>query len=321
MRTTYGSNSGNPQAAPPKRHGCKRGCGPTLCGMLNKSQPEISLNDVLRAMRSALNSLSGQPRFSFQELMVATMRELAREGRITESGEDYVGAWQRLRDINPLSFLLIEGYQQILSLGHIVPWPNTPNSPNINWYRATEKGRQWSLNLEPVPEGIDGFLAALNALVPTLDIVIRQYVEEAVVTYNRRAWFATAVMIGAASEKAVYLLIEELLAAVGSASERQAITKVIRERILPKMFEHINKVLIRQRDSKRLPYSVHEGCDNYLLSLFEAIRVQRNEAVHPTIGEVTPESVRLILSVFPSARRKVYDLMEWSRTQAANDSR
>jgi hypothetical protein len=32
-----------------------------------------------------------------------------------------------------------------------------------------------------------------------------------------------------------------------------------------------------------------------------------------TIGEVTPESVRLMLSAYPSACRKVYDLVEGAK--------
>ena len=279
--------------------------------------PEPSLGAVLRAMQRALNQLPPQ-RFPFPDLMMHTLTELAREGLVPrEPDEDYFGAWQRLHNRHPLAFLLVEGYYQLLTLGYIVPWPNPPTLPNMNLYRATEKGRQWSTDLRPVPEDPDGFLAAIDAEIPSVDDVVKQYVSEALVTYNRRAWFATAVMIGAASEKVVYLLIEALLSVVKSASERQAIEKAINGRNLPKMFEHINKVLTHQRQLRNLPYSVSEGAEHHLLSLFDAIRVQRNEAVHPTIGQVMPESVRLTLSAFPAACRKTYDIIEWSGSQAS----
>ena len=77
------------------------------------------------------------------------------------------------------------------------------------------------------------------------------------------------------------------------------------------MFEQINKVLTRHIESGHLPYDIHEGSEHHLMSLFEAIRVQRNEAVHPTVGQVTPATVRLTISAFPSACRKVYDLIDW----------
>jgi hypothetical protein len=281
--------------------------------MPNESQSAITLSSVLGAMRDALGSLTQKGQTSFGELMTGTIRELARVGLTVEVGNDFRGAWQRLGEKHPVSFLLIEGYCQLMTLGYIVPWPSTPNAPNPNWFHTTEKGRQWILSTGPVPEDPDRFIAAMNALVPNLDPVIRQYLVEAVITYSRQAWFAAAVMVGAASEKAIYSLIESLVTVSESASERKAIEKAINERNLTKMFEQISKVLSNQRQSGKLPYSIREGCEHHLLSLFEAIRVQRNEAVHPTIGAVTPESVRLTLSAFPSACRKIYDLIEWTK--------
>ena len=40
----------------------------------------------------------------------------------------------------------------------------------------------------------------LRAHVPTLDEVIGQYILEALTAFNREAYFAAAVMVGAASE-------------------------------------------------------------------------------------------------------------------------
>lgn len=48
--------------------------------------------------------------------------------------------------------------------------------------------------------------------------------------------------------------------------------------------------------------------------------MQRNEAVHPQAGQVTPVTVRLALSAFPTARRKVYDLIEWLQTNKISKS-
>ena len=263
-------------------------------------------------MRDALSSLTQQYQIPFGELMTGTMRELTRVGHTFEAGDDYRAAWIRLGDRHPLTVLLIEGHCQLMTLGYIIPSPNHPNAPNPNWFHRTEKGKQWILSTGPVPEDPDRFIEALNALVPSLDSVIKQYLVEAVVTYNRQAWFASAVMVGAASEKVVYMLVESLLAVTETASERKAIEKAISDRNIPKMFEQVDKVLTKQKELGRLPYTVREGSEHHLLSLFDAIRVQRNEAVHPTIGVVTPESVRLTLSAFPFACRKVYDLIEWA---------
>jgi len=145
--------------------------------------------------------------------------------------------------------------------------------------------------------------------------VIKQYIVEAVVTYNRQAWFASAVMVGAASEKLIYMLADSLLIITGG-SDRRALEKTIKERNLPNLFEQITKVLTGHIRSSHLPYEIHEGSEHHLMSLFQAIRVQRNDAVHPTVGQVIPTTVRLTLSAFPSACRKVYDIIRWCQPGA-----
>jgi hypothetical protein len=210
---------------------------------------------------------------------------------------------------------LTEAYHQLLTLGYIIPLPQNYGKPNWDYLVLTETGKQWTQSASPIPEDSGGFHSAVNALIPTLDPIIKQYLSEAVDTYNRRTWFASAVMIGAASEKLLYMLLDALLLVTGG-KDGKTIEKAIKERNLPNMFEQINKVLALHIDSGALPYDIHEGCQPHLLSLFEAIRVQRNEAVHPTVGVVTSTTVRLTLSAFPSACRKVYDLIEWCQRGA-----
>lgn len=272
--------------------------------------PTFTLGVVLAAMRDALKSLAQEDRISFPDLMTSTVKELARAGLAVERDDNFRHVWERLRDHHPLSFLLIEAHTQLVTFGYLVYWPSTPAPPNPNWFRLTERGKQWVSTSGPALEDSDGFLAALNALIPTLNPVVKQYIVEAVVTYNRQAWFAAAVMVGAASEKVVYMLAEALLVKTGG-TDRRLLEKAIKERGLRSMFEQINKVLAGHIESRDLPYEIHEGCEPHLLSLFEAIRAQRNDAVHPTVGEVMPDTVRLTLSAFPSVCRKAYDLIGW----------
>jgi hypothetical protein len=272
--------------------------------------PVFTLSAVLGAMRDALKSLCREDKIAFPDLMTTTLRELARAGLAVDPDDNFRHVWERLGDRHPLAFLLIEAHTQLVTLGYLIHWPSTPAPPHPNWFRVTERGKLWLSSAGPALEDSDGFLAALNALIPTLDPVVKQYIVEAVVTYNRQVWFVSAVMVGAASEKLVYMLATALLVKTGG-SDGRLLDKAIKERSLPTMFEQLNKVLKAQIESKRLPYEIHEGSEPHLMSLFEAIRVQRNDAVHPTVGEVTPATVRLTLSAFPSACRKVYDLMGW----------
>ena len=275
----------------------------------------FTLSAVHGAMRDALKSLSQEDKIAFPDLMTATLKELARVGLAVESGDDFRGIWERLRDRHELAFLLIEAHSEVLTLGYLVHWPSTPSPPHPNWFRVTQRGKQWLSSAGPTLEDSDGFLAALNALIPALDLIVKQYLVEAVIIYNRQAWFASAVMVGAANEKLIYMLADSLLIVTGG-SDRRALEKTIKERNLPNLFGQITKVLTDHIQSSRLPYEIHEGSEHHLLSIFEAIRVQRNDAVHPTVGQVTPVTVRLTLSAFPAACRKVYDLIDWCQAGA-----
>jgi hypothetical protein len=150
--------------------------------------------------------------------------------------------------------------------------------------------------------------------VPNLDDVIRQYVQEALVTYGRQAFFASAVMIGAASEKAVYLLMDALHRAIGDPKKQKVFQDAINRRGLPTMFNLLSQYIQQAKNARgagAMPYSVHEGADTHLLSLQETIRVQRNDAVHPQVGQVNHATVHLTLAAFPYACKKIYDLTEW----------
>lgn len=209
--------------------------------------------------------------------------------------------------------LLAQAHQRLVALGYVIPLPDAPNAPNANWFIVTDAERQWASGVDPVPEDQTGLLRTPDQIVPALDSVIRQYVQEALVAYNRQAFFAAAVMIGAASETTVYMLIDALLAAVTNQRDRKAIQDAMDRRRLFTMLDMIRAQLQRVRESGAMPFGVHEGAEAHLMSLQEAIRVQRNEAVHPQACTVTPVTVRLALSAFPSACKKVYDLVDWLR--------
>ncbi|MFH1857802.1 MAG: hypothetical protein ABH845_02730, partial [Candidatus Omnitrophota bacterium] len=181
-------------------------------------------------------------------------------------------------------------------------------------FNITDRGRQWVTSADPMPEDTTGYLAVLDTLVPNVDPVIKQYVEESLHTYNDGRFFASAVMIGAASEKAVYLLMESLKRAVSDPTEQRGIDNDISQRGLTTMFRRLSQNIERARKHGGMDPTTHEMAYNHLVSLQDAIRVQRNDAVHPQTAQVEPVRVRLSLAAFPYACRKVYDLITWFNT-------
>jgi hypothetical protein len=60
-----------------------------------------------------------------------------------------------------------------------------------------------------------------------------------------------------------------------------------------------------------MPYPIHEGSINSLNSLLSALRIQRNEAVHPVAHKVDRPELYLSLLSFPHVCKRAYEIMGW----------
>jgi hypothetical protein len=182
------------------------------------------------------------------------------------------------------------------------PPSNAPGFVSSSQCQITKRGQEWANSVEPLPEDYDGYMKLFDA---STDPVVRQYISEALRTFIRGTFFASAVMIGAASEKAIYLLADSLLPTIKDATKRASLTKRIGDRKLDRLFQFIEDTTVNGLNSGAIPYSVMEGTTRHLLSLFEYIKVQRNDAIHPLNFQVSADSVRFSLNAFPLAFQKV----------------
>ena len=129
--------------------------------------------------------------------------------------------------------------------------------------------------------------------------MIEQYVLEAVTAFERQAHFASAVMLGAASEKALYALAESLLGAIKNSTEREKLQNLFDRRRLFALFDFMQKT-ISVASKRALPHAISEGATTHMMSIYEAIRVQRNDAVHPMNASVSADSVCFYSYPFPT---------------------
>lgn len=203
---------------------------------------------------------------------------------------------------------VIESLWYLLRSGYITPNSSgTGAGISLSRYNVTERGMEWFKGVEPLPEGTTGYLKFLTDRIPNADAVIVQYVREALHAFNGQAYFAAAVMIGAASEKAIYLLAGDMVTAL-KPTQSNRLEKLLTERgAAKKVLDFILKVIERNKD-KDLP---RDGATFQLTALFDAIRTERNSAVHPSTAEVSGDSVRIITTVFPYALAKSEELRAW----------
>ena len=172
----------------------------------------------------------------------------------------------------------------------------------------TERGQEWAKGVEPLPEDYNGYMKQFGA---TADSVVRQYISEALNTYIRGTYFASAVMIGAASEKAIYLLADSLVPTLKDPAKQTVLQKKIDARRLESLLKGVEQVIIDGHMAKTIPFDVMGGTTRHLLSLFDHIRLQRNDAIHPMNFVVSDDSVRFALTAFPMAFQRVEALRQW----------
>lgn len=261
-------------------------------------------------------SLQNKIQINYYDVVEETLGRMSDAGIISfPPNARMYGLHQAIRDNDPLYPLIVEAFHYLLHTGLITRSASKPNFPSqTNQFMVTQRGTVWAAGEEPVPEDATRYIEVLCSLVPNLDPIIRQYVEESLIAYQRQAYFAAAVMIGAACEKAIYLLADSMLRSIQIPGERKKLAEAMRYRSLRDLFEAVQKIL--ETKQQGIPYAVREGAEHHLLSFFESVRVQRNEAVHPNAAQVTPIKVQLSLAAFPHACQKVHELIGWLNANA-----
>ena len=277
------------------------------------TQPTYSLLWILPYVRRALNGV-GNLNFNqylgnlWSQLEKDQIADAKRQTIHTgQAGQiNWEGAPSGLRNA------ATEAFFYLFRNGFISPQPPSgyPNHPGFDRYDMTLRGLEWAKGNEPLPEDIAGYMKFLHDRIPNLDAVIEQYITDGLIAFERGAYFAAAVMLGAASEKALYLLAEAMVDALKSPKEKQTLEQHLKGRSLNPLLTFVRDAFERNRKVPNIPY---DGAIPHLMSMFEAVRTQRNDAVHPTTGQVSPDSVRLLTASFPYALSKCEELRVWLR--------
>ena len=215
------------------------------------------------------------------------------------------------KQLNPIDKTTISEIIWDLILEHVVtPGENMPDR-GFPFFRLTEFGQDYISQSAPHYYDPEGYMEFLRNTVQNLDPVIEQYVFESLHCYRQQLFFASAVMLGAAAEKAILLLLQAITDSMSNPEGKRRNTELLDRPRLPEIFHTIRETLDTLIEAKTIPYSVHQGCIEHLISLFEMIRVQRNDAIHPITGEVNRTKVFLSLQTIPASLESINMLIEW----------
>lgn len=182
--------------------------------------------------------------------------------------------------------------------------------PRWPFIYLTERGREVATGASS-PHDPDAYMRKLRQRIPRLDDIVAQYLLEAVENFRRGLLFGAAVLCGAAAERAIVMLLEGIASWEKNATRKAQAEDLLGRPRLPSIFSLIDAAFEDAKRNFAMPYAVHQGSERHLLSFQEAIRVQRNDAVHPAVATVTKDKVFLSLQTFPAALEALERARVW----------
>jgi hypothetical protein len=286
------------------------------------AQPNYALAEILPYVRRSLANVKAGEKLTYEKFVENLWSQLNAAGvpgAKPHSPIEVLNTRNQLYAYGSAPAELVavsnEAFFHVFTRGYIVPMGTViyhpMNHPMFIDYTLTPRGIAWASGDDPLPEDIDGYMKLVKQRAPRMDAVIEQYIKEALLSFGRDAYFATAVMVGAASEKAVYLLADAMKPALKTAKRQQVLQQLLDRRKLFGLLDFIRQTIESNLNTSLRNNPASDGIMNQLPPMFDAIRVQRNEAVHPQRGTVSPESVRFTLANFPAFFAKSEDLREW----------
>jgi hypothetical protein len=154
------------------------------------------------------------------------------------------------------------------------------------------------------------YLERLKQNGPILDGLILMYIEESLQCHFRQNYMASSVMLGVASEAALYHLIRSFQKCIAiNATLRERSEKLGNKANLTEKFKVIYDGILQIK--KELDPEVADTLEQNLTGIFNLIRLQRNESGHPTGQRPSKDQMFAYLILFILYCKTVYDLIKW----------
>jgi hypothetical protein len=167
---------------------------------------------------------------------------------------------------------------------------------------------------QALPFEIDRLPDTIRERVPECDPVIIRFVDEAIRCFRSDALLAAAFMIGAASERAVNLLIHTYAESIGDETNRNKLLGRINNRMISKKYEEF---LASYKGCKSRPADdpvLSQDLDVVIGGMFQFCRITRNEVGHPQIVPDLDRGVLLAnLGHLATYMGRIYALMKHFR--------
>lgn len=193
-------------------------------------------------------------------------------------------------------------------IGRGLAYLNISQPAPENWtLELTTAGGAALRDEEVNPDDPSGYLRRLYSDIPSLSPLPVLYITEAVNSYYHQSYLASTVMLGVAAEAVFVELAEAFGSWLGDASGSN-LGKILAD---PKKthfqkFDEFRKRLLPV--ASELPSGLGDGLDLQLNSVLDLLRINRNDAGHPTGVTVTRDDSFVHLRIFARIAKRIYAL-------------
>ncbi len=164
---------------------------------------------------------------------------------------------------------------------------------------------------QALPFEIDKFPDTIREHIPDCDPVITRFVEEAIRCVRAEALLAAAFMTGAASEKAINLLIDTYGDSIKNISNKEKFSERIKNKTISKKYKDF---LASYKSCKSKPTDprLSQDLEDIIGGMFQFCRITRNEIGHPEVVPNLDRGVLLAnLSHFVTYIERIYMLINY----------
>ena len=144
---------------------------------------------------------------------------------------------------------------------------------------------------QALPFEIELFPEAIRGRVPTVDPVIVEFIREAIMCVKANALLAAAFMLGAASEKAINLLIHTYGDSIRDETNRGKFQARINGRTISTKYDEFEKSYRGCKSRPKEP-ALAQDLEVLIGQMFQFSRITRNEVGHP---QIVPDLARGVI--------------------------
>jgi hypothetical protein len=197
--------------------------------------------------------------------------------------------------------------QELISAGFLYPGNAGDFNSGYPYLTITEYGKEAFLQEDWFPYDPEGYIKALKDKISTIDNTTIAYISEAVAAYNRRHLLSATLTTGVASENLMLLLIEAYYNWLPDGSRKTSFHKKIEGRFISTQYKEFKKEFVG--DLKSISNEFWTDWETYLDGVFNFIRLNRNDAGHPTGKQFDAKIVYANLQVFAEYAQFIFKLI------------